>query len=98
MNAFMFALPSRVVADEPDELPNPSPARPPGMEGLDTLLDWAQFLGFAAAIGGLIVAGAMLAINLRTGQGSDEGIMLTKPIIGALVIAAAGAIIGLLAG
>lgn len=78
-------------------LPNPTPERPPGMEGLDTLLNWAQFIGFVVAIGGLIVAGAMLAINLRSGQGSDEGVMLTKPIIGSLVIAAAGAIIGVLA-
>lgn len=79
-----------------DGLPNPNPERPPGMQGIDDLLNWAQFLAFAVAIGGLIVAGAMLAINLRNGQGSDEGVMLTKPIIGALVISAAGAIIGIL--
>jgi len=80
------------------DLPDPTPERPPGMGGLDTLLNWAQFLGFTVAIGGLIVAGAMLALSLQQGRGTDEGVMLTKPIIGALVIAAAGAIIGLLAG
>lgn len=92
----LFAVMQSILVT--DSLPDPTPERPPGMSGLDTLLNWAQFLGFTVAIGGLIVAGGMLALNLQQGRGTDEGIMLTKPIIGALVIAAAGAIIGLLAG
>lgn len=78
-------------------VPNPSGEQPPGMGGINTLLDWAFWLGLAACVAGLIVGGAMMAIQSRRGEGSQHAGSIAMACVGALVIGAAGMLVGALA-
>lgn len=78
-------------------VPNPDGERPPGMGGIDDVLNWAFWLGLAACVGGLIAGGALMAIQSRRGEGSEHAGRIAMACIGAIVIGAAGMLISALA-
>lgn len=84
---------SSVVAS----VPNPSGEQPPGMGGINTILDWMFWLGLAACVAGLMAGGALMAIQSRRGEGSEHAGRIAMGCIGAIVIGAAGMLIGALA-
>lgn len=77
-------------------VPNPSGEQPPGMGNINTLLDWAFWLGLVACVAGLIVGGALMAIQSRRGEGSEHAGRIAFACIGAIIIGAAGMLIGAL--
>lgn len=93
LTAFATNAFASVVAN----VPNPSGEQPPGMGGINTLLDWVFWLGLAACVAGLIAGGALMAIQSRRGEGSEHAGRIAMACIGALVIGAAGMLIGALA-
>lgn len=80
-------------------LPNPTPQRPEGMEGVDTLFNIMMWGGFSIAILALMVGGALLALMaLGRTQARDALEKIAWPILGAIVIGAAAGLIGMFAG
>lgn len=88
----MSTLLSIVVA----ALPDPTPVAPPGAEGLGTILNMAMWVALTICILGIIVIGAMMAINSRRGTGGEHAGALGWALAGAIVIGSASGIIGLL--
>lgn len=79
-------------------LPNPQPIQPPGTGDISTVMGWVMWLGLALCILGLVVAGALMAINHQRGDGGQHAGRVGMSLAGVIVIGAAGAIIGFLAG
>lgn len=79
-------------------LPDPSPTQPPGTGAVDTLMDWLFWGGLVVCIAGLIIAGAMLAINQQRGEGAQSASRIGFVLGGVIVISAASALVGALAG
>jgi hypothetical protein len=78
------------------DIPPPSPARPPGTEGLTTLLNWGMWIvTFAGIVGVLIAAGSMM-ISHRRGEGGEQASKLGWVMGGCCVAAAAGPIVNVL--
>lgn len=74
----------------------PSPSRPPGTEGLTTLLNWGMWVvTFAGIVGVLIAAGSMM-ISHRRGEGGEQASRLGWVMGGCCVAAAAGPIVNVL--
>jgi hypothetical protein len=74
----------------------PTPTRPPGTEGLTTLLNWGMWIvTFAGIVGVLIAAGSMM-ISHRRGEGGEQAAKLGWVMGGCCVAAAAGPIVNVL--
>jgi hypothetical membrane protein len=79
-----------------DVVPTPVAAQPPGTEKVATLLGWGKWIGLAMCVAGLIVAGAMMAIQSRRGEGGEHVGTIGKVLAAVILIGAAGAIVGFL--
>ena len=79
-----------------DVVPTPVAAQPPGTEKVATLLGWGKWIGLAMCVAGLIVAGAMMAIQSRRGEGGEHVGTIGKVLAAVILIGAAGAIVGVL--
>jgi hypothetical membrane protein len=79
-----------------DVVPTPIAEQPPGTEKVATLLGWGKWVGLAMCVGGLMVAGAMMAINSRRGEGGEHVGAIGKVMAAVILIGAAGAIVGFL--
>ena len=72
------------------DIPAPGPVRPPGTEGLTTLLGWGMWLvTFLGIVGVLISAGSMMVAH-RRGEGGEQASRLGW-VLGGCVVAAASA-------
>lgn len=79
-------------------LPNPTPQRPEGMEGVDTLLNIVMWGGFTICILALIGGGVLFALAaLGRTQASDLLQKVAFPIVGAIIVGAAAGLIGMFA-
>lgn len=78
-------------------IPDPAPVQPPGTEGITSILGWAKWLALAVCIFGLFLAGALMAVNARRGEGSDHAGRIGVALAGVVVISAATALVGFLA-
>lgn len=75
------------------QLPDPDPAAPP-IEGLTSVLAWAKWLGLFVCILGLIAGGATMAVSASRGDGLTMGKQIAFPILGAIIVGGAVALIG----
>jgi hypothetical protein len=74
----------------------PTPVRPPGTEGLTTLLNWGMWLvTFAGIVGVLISAGSMMLAH-RRGEGSEQAAKLGWVLGGCCVAAASASVVNVL--
>lgn len=74
-------------------LPDPDPVAPP-IQGLVDILAWAKWLGLFVCILGLIAGGATMALSASRGDGMTMGKQIALPILGAIVVGGAVALIG----
>lgn len=79
-------------------VPNPSPVQPPGTGGITTLLNWLKWIALAISVGGIMAAGAMMSIQSRRGEGGEHVARIGMGLGGVIVISAAAALVGFLAG
>lgn len=79
-------------------IPNPGPIQPPGTEGLVSIMGWVKWIALAVCIIGLVVAGALMAVNSRRGEGGEHMGKIAMALGGVIVISAAGALVGFLMG
>jgi hypothetical protein len=89
---------SDLLATLPGKIPDPTPVQPPGTEGFTTIMGWAKWIALAVCIIGLIAAGALMAIQSRRGEGGEHVGKIGMALGGAIVISAASALVGFLAG
>lgn len=78
-------------------VPDPTAARPPGMESIDTVLDWGKWVALIICVGALIAAGALMAFNSRRGEGGEHVGRIASALFGVCIIGGAGSMIGFLA-
>ena len=79
-------------------IPDPAPVQPPGTEGLISIMGWVKWVALAICVIGLIVAGAMMAVQSRRGEGGEHAGKIGMALGGVIVISAAGALVGFLMG
>lgn len=63
--------------------------RPPGADGVDTVIDWVTWIAFSICVLGVIIAGAMMAIGQRRGEGGEHAARLGWVLAACIVIGAA---------
>lgn len=69
------------------------PATPPGSDRYLTILSWLIWAAVIACIGGIVVAGALLAYQRFQGGGGDAQGKIVAAMIGAALVASAGSIV-----
>lgn len=71
----------------PMQIPNPEPIKPPGTDGVTTLLAWIKWIGFAVAGGSIVVAGILVAVAIGRGDSNHALTRLLWPFAGVIIIA-----------
>lgn len=66
---------------------------PPGSEGLKKVIGWVAWIGFAICVLGIIIAGAMMAVGQRRGEGGEHAARLGWVLAACIVIGAATALV-----
>ena len=90
------ALVASAAAPAAADIPAPTPRRPPGTDGLTTLLNWGMWMvTFAGIIGVLVAAGSMMLAH-RRGEGGEQASKLGWVLGGCCVAAASGPIVNVL--
>ena len=74
----------------------PSPTRPPGTEGLDTLLNWGMWLVTLAGIVGVLIAAGSMMLAHRRGEGGEQASKLGWVLGGCCVAAASASLVNVL--
>jgi len=80
----------------PMDIPNPAPVQPPGTNGFVTIMGWVKWVALAVCVIGIIVAGALMAINSRRGEGGEHAGRIGFALGGVIVISAAASLVGFL--
>ncbi|KJL40882.1 MAG: hypothetical protein CMH84_00715 [Nocardioides sp.] len=78
------------------DIPNPAPVQPPGTNGFVTIMGWVKWVALAVCVIGIIVAGALMAINSRRGEGGEHAGRIGFALGGVIVISAAASLVGFL--
>lgn len=63
--------------------------RPPGADGVDKVISWVTWIAFSICVLGVIIAGAMMAIGQRRGEGGEHAARLGWVLAACIVIGAA---------
>jgi len=79
----------------PDLLPMVG-TRPPGADGIDLVVAWVTWIAFSICILGILIAGAMMAIGQRRGEGGEHAARLGWVLAACIVIASATLLVGAL--
>lgn len=82
----------------PFALPDPDPVQPPGTDAISDILGWAKWVGLVIAIFGIIIVAAIMSVNSRRGQGSDNLGTLGYIFMGVVLIGASTALVGFISG
>lgn len=77
---------------------DPVVKQPPGTEGINAVMGWAKWIALAVCILGLVIAGALMAIQSRRGEGGEHVGKIGMALGGVVVISAAGSLVGFLVG
>jgi exosortase/archaeosortase len=78
------------------ELVSMAGTRPPGADGIDTVISWVTWIAFSICILGVVIAGAMMAIGQRRGEGGEHAARLGWVLAACIVIGSASALVGTL--
>lgn len=82
----------------PLAIPDPPPVQPPGTAGFLAIMGWVKWVALAVCVIGIIVAGALMAINSRRGEGGEHAGRIGFALGGVIVISAAASLVGFLMG
>jgi hypothetical protein len=83
------------------ELPNVLPMleEPPGVkENVDKVLDWVKWIAYGVCTLGILIAGGMMAVGQRRGEGGEHAARLGWVLAACIVIGAATALTQALGG
>ena len=68
--------------------------RPPS--GIKTVVGWVTWIAFTICVLGIIIAGAMMAVGQRRGEGGEHAARLGWVLAACIVIGSASALVGAL--
>ena len=71
----------------PDLIMGDGGKQPPGTEGLNTILSWVRWIAFTVCVLGIVIAGAMMAVGQRRGEGGEHAARLGWVLAACVVIA-----------
>ncbi|WP_371577813.1 hypothetical protein [Streptomyces sp. NBC_01314] len=75
-------------------VPDPTKDAPPELTAkVDTVLGLVAWVGTAAGVAGVLITGAMMAISMRRGEGSEHMGRLGMVLGGCVLVATAGPIV-----
>lgn len=78
-------------------VPNPSPAQPPGTQGIATAMSWLVWIIGALCLIGAFAAAGKMALEWHRGMGSDGATgHLGKVLAACIVVAAAAPVVNAL--
>lgn len=92
----MLLTTAAVAVEVTASLPDPDPVQPPGTGGIATAMGWLKWVALAVCIIGLLVAGAMMAIQSRRGEGGEHAGKIAWALGGVIVISAATSLVAFL--
>jgi hypothetical protein len=76
------------------KVPAPTKNAPPELTGkVDTVLGILAWAGTAAGVAGVLITGAMMAISMRRGEGSEHMGRLGMVLGGCVLVATAGPVV-----
>jgi type IV secretory pathway VirB2 component (pilin) len=76
------------------ELPTLLPLEaPPGADKLNKVLGWVKWIAYTVCILGILVAGAMMAVGQRRGEGGEHAARLGWVLAACIVIGSATALV-----
>ncbi len=79
------------------QIPDPGGGQPPpGADQLTTILRWAAWIAFAIGVLGFLVAGAMMTVSARRGEGGEHASRLGWVMAGCVVISSSSGIVNAL--
>ena len=84
------------MATLPAALPDPDPIHPPGTDRFTDVMGWVKWVALAICIIGIMIAGAMMAVQSRRGEGGEHAGKVGMALAGVIVISAAAALVGFL--
>jgi type IV secretory pathway VirB2 component (pilin) len=91
---------AHLVSEAASQLPlNYDPGtgeEPPGATQLKLILRWVTWIAFAICVLGIVIAGAMMAIGQRRGEGGEHAARLGWVLAACIVIGSASALVGFL--
>jgi type IV secretory pathway VirB2 component (pilin) len=67
----------------------PGGTEPPGADKLNKVIDWVRWIAFSICVLGILIAGAMMAIGQRRGEGGEHAARLGWVLAACIVIASA---------
>jgi|SoiMethySBSTD1v2_1073268.scaffolds.fasta_scaffold4757552_1 type IV secretory pathway VirB2 component (pilin) len=80
-----------------DDPVNNTPTAPNAVKGnVETVVNWVTWIGMMVCVLGIIIAGTMMAIGQRRGEGGEHASRLGWVIAGCIVIGAASGLVGAL--
>ena len=89
-----------VISDAVSQLPlvdDPGTgSKPPGAEKLNLVIKWVTWIAFTICVLGIVIAGAMMAVGQRRGEGGEHAARLGWVLAACIVIGSASALVGLL--
>lgn len=80
----------------PDLIMGNGGSKPPGAENLLKVVDWVRWIAFTVCILGILIAGAMMAVGQRRGEGGEHAARLGWVLAACIVIASATLLVGAL--
>lgn len=82
---------AQILAD----IPNPSPAPPPGSGGLIKILGWAAWIVFGLAVLGILFVAGKMMIDQKAGHGGGQHAQsLAMVLTGCIIASVASGIVG----
>ena len=67
---------------------------PPGVQpGLDKVLGWVKWIAYSVCTLGILIAGGMMAVGQRRGEGGEQAARLGWVLAACIVIGAATALV-----
>ncbi|MFK4083232.1 conjugal transfer protein TrbC [Kribbella sp. NPDC020789] len=89
---------AHLISEVPSLLPLGGGQRPPGAEKLDLVIDWVRWIAFTICVLGILIAGAMMAVGQRRGEGGEHAARLGWVLAACIVIGSASLLVGALQG
>ncbi|WP_199237107.1 TrbC/VirB2 family protein [Kribbella antiqua] len=81
-----------LISEVANQIPTIDP-EPPGHEKLDGVVTWVKWIAYLICGLGIIIAGAMMAIGQRRGEGGEHAARLGWVLAACIVIGSATAIV-----
>jgi type IV secretory pathway VirB2 component (pilin) len=69
---------------------------PPGAKQLNLVISWVVWIAFTICVLGIVIAGAMMAVGQRRGEGGEHAARLGWVLAACIVIGSASGFVGLL--